>query len=116
VDDALKYLDVKSLAEPSADPMKLILPLSGWRQYSEYIYILRPLIYVLSIRKFGKNSYAPWVLSLATEVGCLMTNFDLKTLTYKHSLTALEKEEVKRRRYLFLYYLLRSPFYNDFTK
>ncbi|KAI8598921.1 peroxisome membrane protein [Dissophora ornata] len=100
-------------------PRDLVSMLNGLGAIGEYMFILRPLIYVLAMRKYGQKSWYPWFLSLAIEL--------VSRSSIKHYLagrgggrggagTPLEKSEMKRRLWLLLYYVLRSPFYDRFTK
>lgn len=101
-------------------PRDLVGMLSGLGAIGEYMFVLRPLIYVLAMRKYGQKSWYPWFLSLAIEL--------TSRTSIKHYLasrpgggrsgsgTLLEKDEMKRRLWLLLYYVLRSPFYDRFTK
>lgn len=115
-DYAIKYLESKALSEPSSNPLDLMAPLTGWRKLAEYLYIMRPLLYVICIRKWGKLSYRPWFISLVTELCCYFAHMDLKKICCKKRLSDLEREEISRRRNMLFYYLLRIPFYIDFTK
>lgn len=115
-DNAQKYLESKALSEPSLTPLDLVPKLEGWRHVFEYVYILRPIMYLLCLRRWGKMSYKPWILSIFTELICYSNHYDDKSFKLKSSLSVLEKEEVKRRRFHFLYYLLRDPFYSQYTK
>ncbi|KAG0346176.1 Peroxisomal membrane protein pex16 [Podila humilis] len=103
-------------------PRDLVGMLNGLGSFGEYMFILRPLIYVLAIRKFGQKSWYPWFLSLAIELSsrsCLKTALAARgggSGRAGSSGTPLEKDEMKRRLWLLLYYVLRSPFYDRFTK
>ncbi|KAG0004153.1 Peroxisomal membrane protein pex16 [Entomortierella chlamydospora] len=101
-------------------PRDLVSRLTGLGAIGECLFILRPIIYVLAMRKYGQRSWYPWFLSLAIEL--------VSRTSIKHCLAAraaggrgasgtpLEKDEMKRRLWLLLYYVLRSPFYDQFTK
>ncbi|KAI8991183.1 peroxisome membrane protein [Mycotypha africana] len=52
-------------------------------------------------------SWKPWLVSLCIDILSKMT---------RHATTPLERDESKRRDYLFLYYLLRGPAYTKLTK
>ncbi|KAJ1819176.1 hypothetical protein LPJ56_001643 [Coemansia sp. RSA 2599] len=85
----------------------------------ELLFILRPLIYVLGIRKMGKRDWRPWALSLLIElVSRQMIRTDLhsdrrESTSAKHT---VESDELSRRKWLLLYYILRSPFFDRFTE
>ncbi|KAF7826045.1 peroxisome biogenesis protein 16 [Senna tora] len=87
----------------------------------EVLFITRPLIYVLFIRKYGIRSWTPWFISLA--IDCIGTSiFSLVTTSMaggkkqKVKLSASEKDEVKRRKLLLVLYLMRDPFFGKYTR
>ncbi|GMY09438.1 peroxisome biogenesis protein 16 [Fagus crenata] len=87
----------------------------------EVLFITRPLIYVLFIRKYGIRSWIPWFLSLTvdfvgmgilskvTESGCLRKE-------QQFHLSNSEKDEVKRRKLLLALYIMRDPFFSKYTR
>lgn len=77
---------------------------------AEALYIGRPIVHLLSLGLCGKHSWKPWVISGALEI----TSFAL--LCDTKSLTRPERAELRRRAFLLLYYLLRSPFYDRYSK
>ncbi|KAJ1833666.1 hypothetical protein LPJ73_007878 [Coemansia sp. RSA 2703] len=83
----------------------------------ELLFILRPLVYVLGIRKLGKRDWRPWALSLLVELASRqMIRTDLHAGRRESSKHTVEKDELSRRKWLFLYYILRSPFFDRFTE
>lgn len=65
----------------------------------EVLFIARPLIYVLCIRKYGIRSWTPWFLSLAidcivTSILSLVTTSVVGGKDHAFHLSALEKDEV----------------------
>ncbi|GAY42059.1 hypothetical protein CUMW_063990 [Citrus unshiu] len=87
----------------------------------EVLFITRPLIYVLFIRKYGIRSWIPWFLSLAvdfTGLGFLSlatrSRHDGKEQTFH--LSTSEKDELKRRKLLWALYLMRDPFFSKYTR
>ncbi|KAI9094401.1 peroxisome membrane protein [Phlyctochytrium arcticum] len=132
-DHAMQYLLSKALTEGAATPVDLLGRLGGARKVSEWMFILRPLIYVLALRRYGRRSYKPYTISLAMELISLllaMSSSSHSTInsllgrgnnasaesTGSQGLTQLERDEYKRRHWLLLYYLLRDPFYSLWTK
>ncbi|KAF8380345.1 hypothetical protein HHK36_027830 [Tetracentron sinense] len=93
----------------------------GLFMMGEVLFITRPLIYVLFIRKFGVQSWKPWLLSLAvdlTGMGILshVTN-PLCSRNDRHfPLSTSETNEVKRRKLLWALYLMRDPFFSKYTR
>ncbi|KAG0491562.1 hypothetical protein HPP92_004607 [Vanilla planifolia] len=87
----------------------------------EVLSILRPLIYVLLIRKHGSRAWKPWFLSLAVElIGMTFlqygTSSGSRTGDKLYHLTSAEKDEVKRRKLIWALYVLRDPFFTRHTK
>uniref|UniRef100_A0A3P9AGN5 Peroxisomal membrane protein PEX16 n=1 Tax=Esox lucius TaxID=8010 RepID=A0A3P9AGN5_ESOLU len=77
---------------------------------AESMYIGRPLVHLLCLGMCGRGSWKPWLISGAIEI----TSFGLMSDT--KSLNRRERAEVRRRAFLLLYYLLRSPFYDRFSE
>ncbi|KAJ1937361.1 hypothetical protein FBU59_004773, partial [Linderina macrospora] len=103
------------------EPEKVAPALSLIRKYGpmglagELLFILRPIIYVLSLRKMGGRDWRPWALSLVIELASRqLIRTDLRPASATER--TVEKDELSRRKWLFLYYLLRSPFFNRFTE
>lgn len=85
----------------------------------EVMFILRPLIYVLLIRKYGSRSWFPWVTSLVVELcGNGITSFitTSKNSNKDFQLSDPEKHELKRRKLLWALYLMRDPFFTKYTR
>lgn len=93
-----------------ADLPSVPTPLSVQETVAESLYIARPLVHLLSLGLCGRSSWNPWLISGALEI----TSFAL--LSDTKSLNRLERAELRRRAFLLLYYLLRSPFYDRFSE
>ena len=115
-DGPIKYLTSKALATRYIPPRELMKPLKGIRLVAEYLFLVRPLLYLVLVRNFGRLSKIPWILSFFAELFSYTAHLDPKTLDYKSSVTDLEKDELKLRRYMFFFYMLREPFYSNITK
>lgn len=62
-----------------------------------------------SIEKDDEGSWKPWIISLSIDsIARISRNMQ--------PMSELEKDESKRRDYLFIYYLLRGPIYFKFTR
>eukprot|EP00026_Physarum_polycephalum_P011546 Phypoly_transcript_11780.p1 GENE.Phypoly_transcript_11780~~Phypoly_transcript_11780.p1 ORF type:complete len:345 (+),score=47.86 Phypoly_transcript_11780:101-1135(+) len=103
---------LKSLlaAEPTPNTLMALLPPppppnKASRLFGESLYILRPLIYLMAMYMYGKQSWRAWLLSLGSDLSSYYC------LTYPDKLTKIEKVELRRRTFLWLYYLVRSPFF-----
>ncbi|XP_006347232.1 peroxisome biogenesis protein 16-like isoform X1 [Solanum tuberosum] len=93
----------------------------GFFVTGEILFIIRPLVYVLLMRKYGTRSWFPWCVSLAVD---LIGNSILSvTLMSQHSgknqqlqFSDSEKDELKRRRMLWALYLMRDPLFTKYTR
>ncbi|GAB2271643.1 hypothetical protein Dimus_006473 [Dionaea muscipula] len=88
----------------------------------ETLFILRPLIYVLFIRKYGIWSWTPWLVSLGVDLvamGALAqatrSNHGVRE-DAKINLSIRENDELKRRKLLWALYLMRDPFFCNYTR
>lgn len=73
-DSSMQYLVSRALVDPSTITALDLLPSlksSPRRRIGEYIYMMRPLVYVLLVMRYGKRSWTPWVVSLLMELGSL---------------------------------------------
>ncbi|XP_051115598.1 peroxisome biogenesis protein 16 isoform X2 [Andrographis paniculata] len=85
----------------------------------EVMFILRPLVYVLLIRKYGARSWFPWMTSLAVELfGNGITSFVTTSwrINKNFQLSDAEKHELRRRKLLWALYLMRDPFFAKYTR
>ncbi|KAK4375913.1 hypothetical protein RND71_006590 [Anisodus tanguticus] len=93
----------------------------GFFVTGEILFIIRPLIYVILMRKYGTRSWFPWCVSLAVD---LIGNSILAvTLMSQHSgkkqqlqSSDSEKDELKRRRMLWALYLMWDPLFTKHTR
>ncbi|KAJ4953575.1 hypothetical protein NE237_030407 [Protea cynaroides] len=87
---------------------------------AEVLFITRPLIYVLFIRKYGVRSWIPWLVSLAvdlTGMGFLshVTHPRSSRSGHHFPLSTSEQSEIKRRKLLWALYIMRDPFFSKYT-
>lgn len=78
---------------------------------SEVMLILRPLIYMYLLLRYGQNSYKPFLASLAIEIYGILIGWH-KMSKCK---TETEKEELRGRWKGLFKYLLKEPFYSKYT-
>ncbi|KAL3158298.1 hypothetical protein ABBQ38_010542 [Trebouxia sp. C0009 RCD-2024] len=107
----------------------------------ELAYICRPLAYVIALRMYGRQSWKPWLLSLFVDVasshlsssgakvaqrhidadgvkpglstsGSMLLLYSLDAFRW----TPVEQRELTRRKLLIMYYLIRSPCFDQYTK
>ncbi|XP_073278834.1 peroxisome biogenesis protein 16-like isoform X1 [Primulina huaijiensis] len=84
----------------------------------EVLFILRPLIYVLLIRKYGARTWLPWLASLVVDLIGNGSSSLVSVLWHNSNvfhLSNLEKHELKRRKLLWALYLMRDPFFTKYT-
>lgn len=79
-------------------------------KFAELAYILKPISHLLTMFACGENSWKPWLLSLAIDLSSLH-HLQSKQTLHKH-----ERDEILRRKATLLIYLLRSPFYDNYSK
>lgn len=108
----INYLLSRAVSETC--PKDMVKPLNGLRKAVEYLYIFRPLIYLALVRKCEKSSWKPWLISIGLELFSLLPSNGWIFET--PDLSLLEADEIKRRQRLLLFYLLKSPFYQNYSK
>ncbi|KAI7748612.1 hypothetical protein M8C21_012412, partial [Ambrosia artemisiifolia] len=91
----------------------------GLMLMGEVMFIARPLVYVLLIRKYGPRSWFPWFVSLTIDlIG--MSSSTLSSMSgQKHRklhLSDSEKDELRRRKLLLALYLVRDPCFGKYTR
>ena len=77
----------------------------------EIILILRPFLYMYALLKYGNKSYKSFLLSLAIEVFGIF----IGTMKMSNCRTDTEREELAGRWRGLLKYLLKEPFYSQYT-
>ncbi|CDP04276.1 unnamed protein product [Coffea canephora] len=87
----------------------------------EVMFIVRPLVYVLLIRKNGTQSWFPWFTSLAIDLianGVLSYVTALRTIRKDplFDLSNQERDELRRRKLMWALYLMRDPFFMKYTR
>ncbi|KAJ8340525.1 hypothetical protein SKAU_G00351580 [Synaphobranchus kaupii] len=100
----------KRRGSPEEDLHTTSTPLGLQETIAESLFIGRPLVHLLCLGLCGRKSWKPWLISGLLEV----TSFSLMSET--KSLNRLERAEMRRRAFLLLYYLLRSPFYDRYSE
>lgn len=77
---------------------------------AESVYIGRPLVHLFCLGLCGKQSWKPWLVSGLLELS------SFAVLSDKKFQNRWERAEMRRRTFLLLYYLLRSPFYDRYSE
>ena len=130
--DALRSLEVWAASRQTAAAKILIT--------AEILHILRPVLYVMALRRWGRRSWKSWSVSLLVELVSIRLNAAgaagsqaAATAAAEHpavkgtSLALLyglqgvrwtreEADELTRRKLLLLYYLARDPFFSRYTR
>nr|CAD7454468.1 unnamed protein product [Timema tahoe] len=82
--------------------------LSTLHTFSETLYVVKPLLHLGSMYYCGQKDWKPWLLSLAAD----LTSIQL----HRGNLSQRQRLELSRRTIALLLYLLRSPFFDKYTK
>ncbi|XP_076948699.1 peroxisome biogenesis protein 16-like isoform X1 [Bidens hawaiensis] len=90
----------------------------GLLLFGEVMFIARPLVYVLLIRKYGSRSWLPWFVSLTIDLVGMSSSTILLTgqQDWKLCLSDPEKDELRRRKLLLALYLMRDPCFGKYTR
>ncbi|KAI9488907.1 peroxisome membrane protein [Zychaea mexicana] len=117
--DVTDYLMSKVLTpEKLRRPDQMVHIMNAIGKSGEVLYILRPLLYVLAVLKYGRMSWKPWLLSLAVEL--LSQAMVRQAFEQPHGgrskMMPLEKQEYARRLQLLWLNLLRGAFYMRITR
>jgi hypothetical protein len=106
----------------------------------EILHMIRPVLYVASLRMYGRRSWRPWILSLlidatsqkALDYACqhsqhVSLKFSKTPDLSRSTISALyanqgivwnrdEMDEITRRKLLLLFYLIRDPLFASMTR
>ncbi|XP_072033914.1 peroxisomal membrane protein PEX16-like [Amphiura filiformis] len=98
--------------DPEDVPVENLLPseLLGLPLTGECIHISRPLAHLAALLLWGQYSWKPWLLSFTLDVA------SIKLLDQSTQYNRQEKAELKKRTFLLLFYLLRSPCFDKYTR
>lgn len=77
---------------------------------AEALYIARPLVHLATMCICGRGSWKPWLVSGILDVT------SLSLLKEAKAMATGERAELRRRTFMLLYYLLRSPFYDRYSE
>ena len=88
--------------------------LTALRAVGEAAYVTEPLLHLAARAKYGSRSWRPWLVSLGADV--LGNACHGLAKTRRGGLDRAERAELWRRRTRMLIFLLRSPFYDHYTK
>lgn len=121
--DVSNYLLSKVLTADDIKPPKALLHrVTGNGEIAECLYIVRPVIYALAMQYWSsknRKAWQPWLLGLSIEYGARQLakkDFQERRAGGLRGLTALEKEELRKRGWALGWWLMRGAFYETFTK
>jgi len=86
--------------------------LSDNQLIGEVLHIVRPVAHLATVSAFGKEAWAPYLVALGLDV----TSLKLLSEPHDKLWNINERMELGQRSMMLLLYLLRSPFYDRFTK
>jgi len=94
------------------EPPVMVQPtkLNDCQIFAESLHILRPLLHLGSMYIFGQSSWKPWIAAFGIDLTSVLLMGD------SSKFNAEEREEMKRRAVMMLLYLLRSPFYDRYSR
>lgn len=78
----------------------------------EILHIIRPVVHLTGLVTFGTSSWAPYLVSFGLD----LTSLKLLSDPPNKQWNVNERIELGQRSFAILLYLLRSPFYDRFTK
>ncbi|XP_017023030.1 peroxisomal membrane protein PEX16 [Drosophila kikkawai] len=104
----LQYRDFK-LHVDNNEAVKTQIPRELLR--AEYLYISKPLIHLAAMGLFGQRSWKQYVVALSVDLYSIHLYRQ-----HRHLMSKQQKLELSRRCINILYFLVRSPFYDSFTK
>jgi len=79
---------------------------------SEVLFIFRPVIHLLLVKKFGWKSWIPWITAMCVEI----LSIQLMPKSCKSSEETSAESERMRRKIQLLFYLVRHPFYGTVVR
>lgn len=80
--------------------------------YGEILHILRPITHLTTLAIMGPTAWTPYIISLSMDLSSLKLLHE----PYDHIWNLNESVELGQRTFSLLLYLLRSPFYDRYTK
>ncbi|XP_030571651.1 peroxisomal membrane protein PEX16 [Drosophila novamexicana] len=104
----IQYRDFK-LHVDNADAAKTQIPRELLQ--AEYLYIAKPLIHLTAMGLFGQRSWKQYMIALSLDLYSVHLYRQ-----HRHLMSKQQKLELSRRCINLLYFLVRSPFYDNYSK
>ncbi|OLL22066.1 Peroxisomal membrane protein PEX16 [Neolecta irregularis DAH-3] len=112
-------LDKLLTADDIKPPFQLVHRVQGLGRFAEILYILRPLVYALLLKRYSKKNWRPWVIGISIDLAArnlALRSFEQTIPGGLRALTGLEKEELRRRGREMWWWMLRGAGYENLTK
>eukprot|EP00474_Spongospora_subterranea_P009881 CRZ10339.1 hypothetical protein [Spongospora subterranea] len=109
---SFRFADVISVYHRPDPYLKLVPESTGVQKshiVAEIFHIIRPAIYVLGVLRYSCSSWIPFMSSLLSDIISRVLVGRISNWTPR------VRQEIHRRLFLYLFYLLRSPFFESFT-
>ncbi|XP_013786235.1 peroxisomal membrane protein PEX16-like [Limulus polyphemus] len=84
--------------------------LEGQQFAAELLHLMRPMTHLATMGLYGTDSWKPWIVALGMDVS------SLHLLRENEQLNHAEQLELTRRALMLVMFLLRSPFYDRFSR
>lgn len=108
-----KPVEVRSWEPLSNDKKNISSTSTKNLMLAENLYIIKPLIHLGCLSVTGEKQWPPWLLSLALDIiSFKMLNKEAANIPFNSE----DKKELVRRRVALLSYILRSPFYDKYSR
>ncbi|XP_034480446.1 peroxisomal membrane protein PEX16 [Drosophila innubila] len=78
---------------------------------AEYLYIAKPLIHLAAMGLFGQRSWKQYMIAFSIDLYSVHVYRQ-----HRHLMTQRQKLELSRRCINLMYFLVRSPFYDNYSK
>ncbi len=116
--EVTKYLVSKALVSGhKRNPIDLLPQYQPQSQkyFMELAYFARPLVYAY-LRSRDIKGWKPWIVSLLIDIIISNTKSSSSASPLIDTYSYLEQEEKRRRNWMLVYYMLREPFYSEYSK
>lgn len=104
----IQYRDFK-LHVDNADAAKTQIPRELLK--AEYLYIAKPLIHLAAVGLFGQRSWKQYMIAFSIDLYSVHVYRQ-----HRHLMSQQQKLELSRRCINLMYFLVRSPFYENYSK